>query len=50
MFRVPVGRVAPTDEAFVAYGHARAGRDGVEAVRDRRLAPAQQRMLLGPAT
>src|SRR5450631_520842 len=46
MFRVAVGRLAPADEAFVAHGQARAGRGGIEAVSDGRLARAQQRMLL----
>src|SRR5258708_20651199 len=49
MFSVSVRGVAATDEAFVAYGHTRAGRDWVEAVRDRGLARPLQRMLLEPA-
>ena len=36
-----LGRLAQTREPFVAYGYTRAGRDGVEALRDRRLALAQ---------
>src|SRR5271163_1752680 len=46
MLCVPITRLASADEPFVAHRHAGAGRDGVEAVRDCRLARAKQRMLL----
>ena len=46
MFPVPAGRLTPTNETFVAHRDTRAGRNGVKTVSDRRLARAQQRMLL----
>src|SRR5262245_24551321 len=48
MLRVPVGRLAPADEAFVANRHACAGSGRVEAIRDRRFPRTKERMLLEP--
>jgi len=50
MFPVPEGRLTPTNETFVAHRDTRAGRNGVKTVSDRRLARAQQRMLLESAS
>jgi hypothetical protein len=46
MFGIPISRLTPTNEAFVAHGHARSLRDGLEAVSDRRLARALEGVLI----